>query len=90
MLDLSCPSYFKVDEFGGKFVKIYGYSESSEDLLSLVEVTIQANPEKLRELSLFLGRCADEMERSPDWEHEHFNNALSTEFGSPDIVVYRS
>jgi hypothetical protein len=69
-----------------KDFEIYGYSHSdSHSLLNLREVTLRVSPRIARELSEFLARCAQEMEKNPDWEHQHFDGG-----GTTDVIVFSS
>lgn len=70
-------------------MKIYGYTKQNSEILSeLSEVTISTSPKTLRELSLFLNKCADEIETNDaDWEHKHFESK-SLKSISPIVIVF--
>lgn len=74
-------------------MKAYGYAHDTEAKpLELYEVTLSAQPERLRELALFFAQCADEIEQSPNsWSHSHF--APSTEGRAKDklsLVIFNA
>lgn len=54
---------------------LFGYIKTSNETpLELQEVTFSSNSKELRELAMFLAKCADEIdEHGVDWEHEHFS-----------------
>ena len=58
-------------------MKAYGYAHDTEAKpLELYEVTLSAQPERLRELAFFIAQCADEIEQLPNtWSHSHFTPA---------------
>lgn len=70
----------------------YGYAIGENDLLELVEVTIQGSPTALRNLARFILDCADRMEVDEGWEHEHFQTSpFATAVDSTvDVVVFRA
>jgi len=66
-------------------MKCFGYTKNDADTLSeFSEVTFQTNSDDLRRLAKFLLQCADEMENTPDWEHEHFDGDKS----DTDVIVF--
>jgi len=72
-------------------MKIFGRAEKEEaDLENLIEVTLVADPEVLREMASFLFRCADAIEEQSDWEHEYFdcNDVIAPAFAvfNPDLI----
>ena len=71
-------------------MKIYGYStDTTKEPMVLNEVTFSANPEKLREISEFLQKCANEIEESgKDWEHEHFVSKNDKSNNQPALIVF--
>lgn len=68
-------------------MQIYGRAQSDEsELALLVECTLVADPEVLRELASFLYRCADSIDEQGDaFEHDAFD---SNEVVSPQFVVF--
>jgi hypothetical protein len=60
----------KISEF-----EVHGTTKDSEQLLRLDEITIEANPETLRLLGIFLINSAYEME-SNQVEHLHLQDAI--------------
>ena len=68
-------------------MKIYGRPQKQDsELNNLVEATIVADPEALRDLASFLYRCADEIEdQGTDWEQAHFE---SNEVTAPELIVF--
>lgn len=73
-------------------MKCSGYAASSDELVDLGEITIQADPDALRKLADFIRRCADEIEvQGDDWEHEHFQDSPLSESvdASTDVIVFR-
>lgn len=68
-------------------MKIYGRPQNQDsELNNLVETTIVADPEALRDLASFLYRCADEIEdQGSEWEQANFE---SNEVTAPDIIVF--
>ncbi len=72
-------------------MNFFGYSKSTNDeLLELIEMTVQASPEKLRKLASFLNQCADDIESDEGWEHEHFSDYTSDfDESSPDLIVFK-
>lgn len=73
-----------------KFFKIYCYTKNDpEALAECSEVSIQASPEVLRELSSFLRNAADKLERSSgNIDHIHLQDetkSRSDEF--PDVIA---
>ncbi|MEW6120395.1 MAG: hypothetical protein AB1593_09930 [Pseudomonadota bacterium] len=72
-------------------MKIFGYCHQTKaQLLELREATISAEPAVLRELSVFLLRCANEMEEQGSaWNHSHFLPVDDEpEKNGPDIIVF--
>jgi hypothetical protein len=56
-------------------MKLYGYAKSSDDLLELEELTLQGEPETLRQLAKFLDKMADGIENDrEDFGHGHAND----------------
>lgn len=68
-------------------MKIYGRPQKQDsELNNLVEATVVADPEALRDLASFLYRCADEIEdQGSEWEQAHFE---SNEVTAPEIIVF--
>lgn len=68
-------------------MKIYGLAQKDESELEILsEVTLVAEPSTLRDLALFLYRCADAIEdQGESWEHERFE---SNEVVSPHFVIF--
>ena len=73
-------------------MKLYGYTENPEQSpMELSEVTVAADANLLRQLSAFLSKCADEIEKSNgQWEHEHFESKESDNKSLPSFIVYNS
>lgn len=71
-------------------MKIYGrINQESERPAELVEVTLMADPSKLREIAGFLNSCAQKMEDKGDsWEHEHFQSKDEIESIGPEFIVF--
>jgi len=66
-------------------MKIYGYSNNTnEEPMELNEVTISSNPNSLRKISEFLLKCAEEIEKNNEWEHEH----LPSQNEEPKLIVF--
>ena len=66
-------------------MKIYGYSNNTnEEPMELNEVTISSNPNSLRKISEFLLKCAEEIEKNNEWEHEH----LPAQNQEPKLIVF--
>jgi len=71
-------------------MKFFGYIEGDDNqLVSLSEMTLQAEPKTLKAIASFLLKCAKEMEDSDSWEHEHFSDSAVTDVASPDLIVFR-
>ena len=71
-------------------MNLYGYIEDNRDqLVRLAEVTLQAEPEELKAIASFLLKCAEQMEGSDTWEHEHFLDSNPSNGTSPDLIVFR-
>ena len=71
-------------------MKFYGCSlKHKDELLELNQVTVQAEPERLRQLSDFLICCANEIDGNPSWEHEHFIDLNDGDSQEVDFIVYR-
>lgn len=68
-------------------MNIYGRSQSDEsELALLVECTLVAEPDVLREIASFLYRCADRIEdQGETFEHDEFE---SNEVVSPQFIVF--
>lgn len=68
-------------------MKIYGRSQSEEsELALLVECTLVAEPDVLREIASFLYRCADSIEDlGEQFEHDEFE---INEVISPQFIVF--
>jgi hypothetical protein len=73
-------------------MKFYGYtSDPEQSPMELSEVTVSADPILLRQLSVFLAKCADGIENSGGlWEHEHFVSNKSLGANVPSFIVYNS
>jgi len=67
-------------------MNIYGYTEGSDELLKLIDLTIQVNENELRRLAQFFLKCAESID-SDDWEHEHLSDFLNDMSFKPDIIV---
>ena len=72
-------------------MKLWGYTQELIEVAepqpsALVEVTISATPNELREISKFLSSAADAIEaQGKNFEHEHFlNNATD----APRLIVF--
>lgn len=74
----------------GNIMKAYGYNEENKNLLQLSQITLQANPEKLRLLAEFIKVCANKMEEDKNWEHEHFSDHFQKTTEDVDLIIYRS
>ena len=70
-------------------MKVYGYSEMETNLLSLSQLTIQANPHQLRALATFILNCANQMENDENWEHAHFLDECKSTQTEHDIIIFR-
>lgn len=61
-------------------MKVFGHALrtcNAAGLVELSEVTFQASPNVLREVSVFLSQMADEMERSPEaFGHRHMQDEV--------------
>lgn len=72
-------------------MKIFGYPVNGEKLEELIEVTFQAEPQKLKELAKFLEAMAVELENDREgFGHGHakdFCKNWSSE--SPEIIVFK-
>lgn len=68
----------------GNQMKLYGYSQSSSDLMQLQEVTFQISSEEAERLAVFFHKCSQEM-NSPHWNHEHFDGGAL-----PDVIIFRA
>ena len=69
-------------------MKFYGY-EGDSALLELSEVTIQASSEELRNIAGFIIKCADEMEKYKNWEHEHYCDYTGSSKCNVDLIISR-
>ncbi len=70
-------------------MELYGQIEDADgEPSTLSEVTISARPQELRRLSEFLLKCADEIESSGEWEHEHYSD-FAGETLNRDLIVAR-
>jgi len=72
-------------------MKLFGYAkkDAGNGLLEMKEVSISANPAKLRAIATFLQSCADGIEKDPRrWGHEHFKSTrtIASPKG-PDFIV---
>lgn len=71
-------------------MKFFGYDKvNTADLLTLGEVTIQASSKELRDLASFIAKCADDMEKDLDWEHEHFLDVVPDASCDVDLIIFR-
>ena len=71
-------------------LNLFGYSNVEEsELLTLNEVTIQADTTKLRALAKFINKCADEIDSDEGWEHEHFRDYIDDESIEHDVIVFK-
>ena len=74
-------------------MKIFGYAnEMPNNLVSLNQITIQADSKSLKILAEFLTKCAEDMDKDSDWEHEHFTDFVDEEIGKKlesDIVIFK-
>ena len=71
-------------------MKIYGYpmNTEQENPSELSEVTISASVMELREMAVFLEKCAAEIEQhGSNWEHEHFQSQ-NKKFNAPSLIVF--
>ena len=69
-------------------MKVYGYSlEDDDSLLSMGEVSIQATPNELRKISSFLLKCAEDLEKNDDFDHEHFQDFAGATDNDPDLII---
>lgn len=65
-------------------MKLFGYADlSSDELLTLNEVTFDITAAQAKHLAEFFLKCSVEMDE-PDWSHEHFSNG-----DCPDVIVHR-
>jgi len=68
---------------------IFGrFKDNGEEIEKLDEVTIQSTPDVLRAIANMLINSANELEKSPDWDHVHLQDdweGWSNE--DPDIIV---
>ena len=72
-------------------MKCFGYTNlDREKLLTLSEITFQADAKELRNLISFLTKCVDEMESNSGWEHEHLSDFSPNSKESVDIIVFRN
>lgn len=77
-------------------MKIYGYSNQGlpiEEIkpLELAEITLNATPNELRDIALFLNSAAETMElMGSDYSHEHLADKLPEFENSPHFVVFNS
>ena len=71
-------------------MRIFGYIEGDDhEIVSLAEITLQAEPMTLRAIAGFLHKCASEIESNQTWEHAHFSDSeFSSGSSSPDLIVY--
>jgi hypothetical protein len=76
-------------------LKIYGYAVGEREdqppqPSELAEVTINASPDELREMSKFLADCASEMDRlGRTYDHVHLSDRIKAFRSSPHFVVAR-
>jgi len=74
-------------------MKIFGYDkDNNENLIELSEVSLIANPERLRSIATFLNKCANEIEsQGSEWEHEHYSETNENMAGTEsDLIVCNS
>ncbi|MCB1358985.1 MAG: hypothetical protein KDK53_21610 [Maritimibacter sp.] len=67
-----------MEETAIKPVGLYGYESSAEDaeLRALYQVSLCfESADDVARFARFVARCAEEMAREPDWDHEHFYTA---------------
>lgn len=71
-------------------MKIYGYKEGDDKLLSLKEVTIQADSERIKSLAAFLNHAAELMEKNGDkFGHVHYRDFVKDLPKGVDLIVSR-
>ncbi|WP_425502919.1 Imm32 family immunity protein [Pseudomarimonas arenosa] len=76
-------------------MRVFGYpitTAPAEEISpeGLAEITLCASPEELREMSLFLSACAEEMEiMGPSYGHVHLSDRHKRFEDSPHFVVVR-
>lgn len=69
-------------------MKLYGYScgAALEEPTELEQVTVSCGADELKEIAAFLIKCADEIDKFSEFDHEHMQwkdqnkQALSPEF----------
>jgi len=77
-------------------LKISGYEHNNtqnDDIkfMDLAEITIEAIPEELRKIALFLNETAEKMENMGEsYSHEHLADNQSGFENSPHITVFNS
>jgi len=72
-------------------MKIFGYPRDDEDKIhDLLEITLVADPSRLRSLAKFIEKRAEEMEDDIDgWEHCHYSDEdVSLPQNGADVIVF--
>lgn len=72
-------------------MKIFGYPrDDEENIHDLLEITLVADPIRLRSFAKFIEKCAEDMEGDPDgWEHSHYSDEDSSlPPNGADVIVY--
>lgn len=69
-------------------MKIFGYNDKDDALLSLREVTIQADRERIKSLAAFLNHAAELMEKNGDkFGHIHYRDYVKDLPKGADLIV---
>ena len=68
---------------------LFGYSKNGDTLLEMAEVSLQASPHQLKSFAAFILKCADEMQKNPLWEHEHYSDNCESVSGACDFIIFR-
>ncbi len=75
-------------------MKLHGYAKDGPQDVSasaeLAEVTLEANPQELRDIAAFFLLAADEMDRmGAAYDHWHLGDAMPQFSTSPHLTVFR-
>jgi len=74
-------------------MKIFGYKDDGSaevvEPSELAEITLVANPDKLRKIAKFIETAAERMENQKGWEHEHLSDKFKEFATSPHFVVFK-
>ena len=71
-------------------MKIYGYTDSEETLLSLEEVTFHVTPTELEQLIFFLNHSLADMKlHGKIFGHAHFSD-IKANHAKPDVIIVKN